>query len=165
MDFVLNVDDLTVPSSTKSILKDCFSPAVINGASEVKIEFTKISPSTMEKISITAKYEVDFFLVQDVLENLLSKVDFLGYQLSFANEEISEEQFEEIIEKELTYEDYSLAKIQEQMISIFPLIKNQSRVSSDLFSMLLKCDIDSTTKALSDLVIIQKNQEIIGDKA
>lgn len=117
-----------------------------------------ISTSTKEVIIRMDKTPNNQELISDVIENLLTRIDFLGHELEFQSEGISETEFDTIASELLKCNEIAVDDLTQRIAQIFPLIKNKERIGTNLFSTLFRCEIETAQKALSH--IITQSQEL-----
>jgi hypothetical protein len=101
-------------------------------------------------------------VASEAIENLLRKIDFLGYQLSFANQEIDENSFDAIVERECTLDHLSDDELQQKITLLFPYIKNQTRLGADLFSMAFRADFGQLERVLGNIIGDKKSMKTKG---
>jgi ABC-type uncharacterized transport system ATPase subunit len=91
-------------------------------------------------------------LAKEFIENLIEDRNFLCWQLSNANELISEEMFKEIEDKHFRkYENKSQEQLNSETEELFKLIGGE-KMEVTTVAAILKCDYESASKSLINLV-------------
>jgi hypothetical protein len=109
---------------------------------------------------ITINLEVNYYIMimpsqqnvslfRNVISSLLRNRDFLGYQLSLYQKNLSKKQFDKISKEYLVHNDYDVNVLAS---NIYSLIKNTERdYNADEISTMFQCDIDVAEDALTKL--------------
>lgn len=93
-----------------------------------------------------------FVLIQNSFENLFKRMDFLGHEIEFQSGGLSEEEFSKIAGEFLTPEHINHNELIENIIKIYPFIKNKERISSEMFSTIFNCEIEVAQEAIGKLI-------------
>lgn len=91
-------------------------------------------------------------LAKEFIENLIEDRDFLCWQLSNANELISEKMFKEIEDEHFKkYKNKSQEQLNSETEELFKLIGGE-KMETTTVATILKCDYESASKSLINLV-------------
>lgn len=91
-------------------------------------------------------------LAKEFIENLIEDRDFLCWQLSNANELISEKMFKEIEDEHFKkYKNKSQEQLNSETEELFKLIGGEKMETTTVVAI-LKCDYESASKSLINLV-------------
>lgn len=107
----------------------------------------------------------DVETVQDVIENLLRRIDFLPYEAELAYGNITEEEFRVIAEEYLANTQVNTDELCNKIRTIYPYIKNRERLGSESFSILFNTDISVTQTAVLHLINEASETQTIGERS
>lgn len=105
-----------------------------------------------KELTFTFQMTENNYIISDCIEHLFRRLDFLGYQLSHALGDLPDKELAEIADEYFKTDTLSPEDIVLKIKILYPFIKNQERLDSDTFSMLLNCDLENVQKALDKIL-------------
>jgi len=109
-----------------------------------------LTKTILEHPVMQPSYQVS--LIQDVIENLLNRIDFQEYENAYSIGNLSDDEFDQIATNMISNKLIEAPHLIDKITAIFPYIKNKDRIGTELFSTLFQCDISLSRIALGQIL-------------